>query len=220
MSLVKTDMQAYYAQRANEYDNIYAQPGRQDDLEQMIERVQEALFGQSVLELACGTGYLTEHYAELAEAVLATDVNPVMLAKAQARALPDTVELALMDAFQVNTGVGAERKFTACFGGFWWAHVLRQQQIPHLEQLRAVLGKNALLVLIDNNYIEGESTPFARTDLEGNTFQIREPGDGERYEILKNYPTDSALRKRFGVMAREIKIVRNEYYWMLTCRLK
>jgi ubiquinone/menaquinone biosynthesis C-methylase UbiE len=214
--IVKTDMKAYYARRADGYEEIYAAPEREDDLEELQERVQDVLAGHSVLELACGTGYWTEQYAELAEAVLATDNNPAMLAHAQARDLPDTVEFAEMDAFNVHT----DRAFTACFGAFWWAHVMRQDQISYLEKLRAVLGKDAVLVLIDNNYIEGSSTPFARTDLEGNTFQIRELASGERFEILKNYPTDSALRKKFGVMAREIKIVRNEFYWMLTCRLK
>lgn len=215
---VKTDLQAYYAQRVGEYDAIYAKPERQDDLEELQERVQEVLLGHDVLELACGTAYWTGHYAELAESVLATDISEEMLAFARARELPGPVEFARLDAFAPELPAG--RRFSACFAGFWWSHVLRQQQIPFLETLRARLGKDALLVLIDNNYVEGSSTPFARTDLEGNTYQIRELANGDRYEILKNFPTDSALRKKFGVAAREIKIFRSEYYWMLTCRLK
>jgi hypothetical protein len=76
-----------------------------------------------------------------------------------------------------------------------------------------------LLVLIDSNYVEGSSTPIAHTDAEGNTYQIRTLA-GERYDVLKNFPTDSALRKRFAAHAREIRVLRMEHFWMLSCRLK
>jgi hypothetical protein len=69
-------------------------------------------------------------------------------------------------------------------------------------------------------YVEGSSDTVARTDLEGNTYQIRIAPDGERYEIPKTYPSDSALRKKLASSVREIRIVRLEYYWMLSCRLK
>ncbi|UUZ55464.1 hypothetical protein LP419_07105 [Massilia sp. H-1] len=75
-------------------------------------------------------------------------------------------------------------------------------------------------MMIDDAYVEGSSETVARTDLEGNTYQIRSAPDGERYEIPKTYPSDSALRKKLASSVREIKIVRNEYYWMLSCRLK
>ena len=216
MAIVKTDMQAYYAARADEYEEIYARPERQDELDELQELVQEALLGHEVLEIACGTGYWTSRIAEVAKSVLATDINPDMLALAQAKPIGDNVEFTLMDANDLQV----ERPVTACFAGFWWSHVLRQDQIPFLEKMRAGLGKDTLLVMIDNTYVEGSSTSIARTDLQGNTFQIRKLANGDSYEILKNFPTDSALRKKLGVMAREIRIVRMEYYWMLTCRLK
>jgi SAM-dependent methyltransferase len=217
MATLKTDLQAYYAERAEHYEEIYQREERQDDLDELQERLQEVLFGQHVLELACGTGYWTEQYADLAESVLATDITPEVLAIAEAKDI-DKVEYAVMDAFDVQKPAG--RTVTACFAGFWWSHVLREKQSGYLEQLRARLGKDTLLVLIDNNYVEGSSTVIARTDLEGNTFQIRTLENGDRYEVLKNFPTDSALRKKFADHAREIRILRNEFYWMLTCRLK
>ncbi len=73
---------------------------------------------------------------------------------------------------------------------------------------------------MDNTYVEGINTTIARTDLEGNTHQIRTLPDGSRQEVLKNFPTDSALRKKFAASAKEIRVVRLEHYWMLTCRLK
>ncbi|UUZ49957.1 hypothetical protein LP420_07520 [Massilia sp. B-10] len=110
--------------------------------------------------------------------------------------------------------------FTAVFIGFWWSHVKREEYERFLAQLKARVGKDVLVVMIDDAYVEGSSETVARTDLEGNTYQIRSAPDGERYEIPKTYPSDSALRKKLASSVREIKIVRNEYYWMLSCRLK
>jgi hypothetical protein len=38
--------------------------------------------------------------------------------------------------------------------------------------------------------------------------------------VLKNYPTDSALRKKMATAARETRVERLEYYYILSCRLK
>ena len=38
--------------------------------------------------------------------------------------------------------------------------------------------------------------------------------------MLKNFPSDSHLRKKFAHSAREIRMKRLEYYWLLSCRLK
>jgi hypothetical protein len=77
-----------------------------------------------------------------------------------------------------------------------------------------------LLVLLDNCYVDGSSTAIARTDAEGNTYQIRTLATGERFEIVKNFPADSYLRKKLAAAVREIRIERLPYYWLLTCRLK
>lgn len=215
---LNTDMAAYYARRADTYEDVYGKPECQADLAILHERVRDTLHGQRVLELACGTGYWTAQYAATAESVLATDINPEAIALAQAKNFPaDKVRFALADAFALQL---PEEQFSACFAGFWWSHVKRQEQTAYLEYLRGKLGKDKLLVLVDNVYVEGSSTSIARTDLEGNTYQIRTLADGERFEVLKNFPTDSALRKRMSAVVKDIRIVRLEHYWMLTCRFK
>lgn len=77
-----------------------------------------------------------------------------------------------------------------------------------------------MLVLLDETYVDGNSMVFARTDMEGNTHQILTADDGQRYEIMKNYLTDSTLRKRFAASTKQIRIERLEYYYLLSCRLK
>ena len=208
----------FYAKSASNHDRIYDRPERQDDLAEMRAHVADALRGHTVLELACGTGYWTRIIAEVADKVVATDINPEMIAMAKLRALPaDKVELRVADAWALPADIG---DFTAVFIGFWWSHVKREEQERFLAQLKARAGKDMFVVLLDDAYVEGSSETVARTDLEGNTYQIRTAPDGERYEIPKTYPSDSALRKKLASSVREIRIVRLEYYWMLTCRLK
>ena len=208
----------YYAKTASNHDRIYDRPERQEDLEQMREHVAEVLRGHTVLELACGTGYWTRIIAEVADKVVATDINPEMIAMATLRAMPsDKVTLRVANAYDLPADIG---DFTAVFIGFWWSHVKREETEKFLAQVRAKVGKDMFIVLLDDAYVEGSSETVARTDMEGNTYQIRTAPDGERYEIPKTYPSDSALRKKLASSVREIKIVRLEYYWLLTCRLK
>ena len=208
----------YYAKSASSHDRVYDKPERQDDLAEMRELVAETLRGHVVLELACGTGYWTRLIAETADSVVATDINPEMIELAKLRALPsEKVQLRVADAFDLPADLGS---FTAIFIGFWWSHVRRDEQERFLAQLSKKIGKDVMLVLLDDCYVEGSSDTVARTDLEGNTYQIRTAPDGERYEIPKSYPSDSSLRKKIGSSVREIKITRLEHYWLLTCRLK
>jgi SAM-dependent methyltransferase len=207
----------FYAKSASNHDRVYDKPERQHDLAAMRRHVAEAVRGHVVLELACGTGYWTEVIAASADSVVATDINAEMVNLVKLRALPaDKVQFRLADAYNLPDDIGS---YTAIFIGFWWSHVKREQQEKFLAHLRGKVG-DVMLVLLDDVYVEGSSDTVARTDHEGNTYQIRVAPDGDRYEIPKTYPSDSALRKKMASSVREIKIVRLEYYWMLTCRLK
>ncbi len=213
---VSTDMAAYYAQRDNFDEEDIENPEGMAALDEIMEKLEESLTGQRVLELACGDGYWTDELAGFAEYVLATDINPGLLEIARSRELPpDVVEFAVADAMDPQV----EGDFNACFAGFWWSHVRRQDQAEVIARLRKVIGKDGLLVLVDNSWLEGR-TAIARTDADGNTWQIHAAPDGQRYEIVKNYPTDSALRKRLGPLLRDMRIHRYDHYWMLTGRLR
>ena len=208
----------FYASLGAQHDDVYDEEERQEDLEELREFVAFALKGHRVLELACGAGYWTEVIAETAEHVVAIDINPNLVELARERDLPEeSVTLRVADAWQLPDDLGA---VTAVFIGFWWSHVAREEQERFLKLLRAKLGKDVLLVVADDDYVDGISEPIARTDAAGNTYQVRQAPDGEYYEILKTYPSDSALRKKLASTVREIKIERWELYFLLTCRLK
>jgi SAM-dependent methyltransferase len=213
---VNTDMAAYYARRDNFDEEDVENPDAMDALDEIMERLRELMSGQRVLELACGDGYWTDELAEYAESVLATDINPNLLELAKTRELPeDVVQFAVADALDPQV----RGDFTACFAGFWWSHVKREEQAAVIARLSKLVGKDKLLVLVDNSFIDGETT-IARTDTEGNTYQIHALADGERYEIVKNYYSDSALRKKLGPLLRDMRIYRYDHYWMLTAKLK
>jgi hypothetical protein len=103
---------------------------------------------------------------------------------------------------------------------FCWSRLKRDEQEGFLAKLRKAAGKDALLVLLDEVYVEGISNPVARTDAQGNTYEIVSTPDGQRVERPMSYPTDSALRKRLANAAKEIRVARWEYFWVLTARLK
>ena len=214
---MNTNLLEYYAQRAAHYEDVYQRAERQADLNELAMHLQSWLAGKNVLEVACGTGYWTERYAPISSSVLATDGGAAMLQLAQAK--PELqklgVKFQLADALHLPQG-----QFDACVAGFWWSHMKRSDQSAFLEGVQKACATGALLVMFDNCNVEGDSVPTARTDLEGNTWQIRRLPDGSRHEVIKNYPTDSALRKKMAGYARDIRIVRNQYFWMLTCVLR
>jgi demethylmenaquinone methyltransferase/2-methoxy-6-polyprenyl-1,4-benzoquinol methylase len=114
-------LRAYYARRAATYDRVYLKPERQAELRAMEAWLSGPFAGRKVLELACGTGWWTRHGARDARAWLATDLNPETLALARAKAMPDSVGFAQVDACTL-AGLGPQR-FDATFAGCWWSHV-------------------------------------------------------------------------------------------------
>ena len=208
----------YYASSTQAADAALSRAERANDLSRVRDRIAQLVRGHAVLELACGTGYWTEVIAATAERVLATDILDEMIERAQRRRLPEgKVSFRRVDGLDLPEDLGA---FSCVFIGFWWSHLKRDEQDALLAQLRARLGPDVTLILLDDAYVEGSSTTIARTDAQGNTYEIVATPDGERFELPKNYPADSALRKRLGGDVREIRIERLTYYWLLTCRLK
>lgn len=209
----------YYAQCAESFDEKYQEPDLEEDAYAAAEHVAEALADRDVLELGCGSGFWTQHIAETAKSVFATDINEVMLELAQDHDYPeDKVRFAIADWHDLQ--LPAEQKFNACFAAGMWSHVRRDEYESVFKNIRKAIGNGGLVVLIDDNIVEDFTAPTARTDSDGNTYQIRELPDGTRVEVIKNFPTDSYLKKKFASIARDIRVSRNEFFWMLTCVLK
>ena len=203
---------AYYAERAGEYEKVYDKPERQADLARLHEMIPAFFAGRDVLEVACGTGYWTRRIAPRARTVLATDLTVETMAVARAHQ-PDWahVRFERADAFALDTVPG---NFDAAFAGFLWSHIRHRDVHRFLTGLNRRLGAGALVVLVDNNYVEGSNYPITRTDDEGNTYQRRTLENGSVHEVLKNFPTAAELRETLTAAgATDVSIVELQHYW-------
>jgi len=213
-----TQLAKFYAQLGEAVEDIYLEPDMDEDIDDMSIHLATLLAGHTVLELGCGTGYWTEVLAESAQSVLALDINANLVDIARERGMPaDKVSFRVADAIELPEDIG---KFSAVLVSFLWSHLTKGEQEKMLASIKKRLGKDVLLVILDESFVEGFSETTARTDAEGTTWEIQTAADGERYELPKSYPSDSALRKRLGNVGKEIKIERVEFFWILTCRLK
>ena len=72
-------LEGYYAKRAREYEQVYEKPERQAELAFLRGRIPLLFAARTVLEVACGTGYWTQHIAKTAKHVHACDINEPVL---------------------------------------------------------------------------------------------------------------------------------------------
>jgi demethylmenaquinone methyltransferase/2-methoxy-6-polyprenyl-1,4-benzoquinol methylase len=206
------ELREYYAARAQEYEGIYRKPERQPDLRKLEALLPDMLGGRRVLEIACGTGYWTQFFARKAKGITAVDASTETLALAAAKGLPaNQVELRIADVYELPEELGL---FDGAFAGFWWSHVPISDQPRFLRSLDRRLGRGARVVLLDNLYVEGNSTPIARRDDEGNTYQVRRLADGSEHVVVKNFPTENELVSVLGPFGRNFQFVRLEYFWV------
>jgi ubiquinone/menaquinone biosynthesis C-methylase UbiE len=211
-------MREYYARRAAQYERVYLKPERQADLRALEAWLGPQFTGRYVLEIACGTGWWTPHGARDAAAWLATDINPETMAIARSKPLPDNVRFVQADAYTL-AGVPPHERFDAAFAGFWWSHVPLSRLAAWLHTLHARLEPGARVVFLDNRYVATSSTPVARTDAEGNTYQQRTLDDGSMHEVLKNFPAREEAIARLGPRALRSSWIEHTHYWILSYEL-
>lgn len=205
-------MQDYYAARASEYDRIYLKPERQNDLRQIEQWLPPIFAGSTVLEVACGTGYWTQFIAPVASRVVAVDAAPQTMRIAQGRVAPGKVEFVVGDAYALPL---AGRRYERGFAGFWFSHVPRPRVREFLLGFHAALQPGATVVLLDNLFVEGSSSPISERDAEGNTYQARRLGDGTTHRLLKNFPTEDELRADLEGLGAQVRYQAWQYYWAL-----
>jgi ubiquinone/menaquinone biosynthesis C-methylase UbiE len=177
---------AYYDQRAGEYDEWYTgdglfavrdRPGWDEEVVQVIELV-ESLPPARTLDVACGTGFLTEH---LHGFVVGLDQSPAMVAIAQSR-LPGGLAI-VGDALRL---VVADHAFDRAFSGHFYGHLPAEERDAFLAEARRVAGE---LVVVDSARRHG-------TDPE--QWQERILNDGSRHWVYKRYFSGGQLASELG----------------------
>ena len=210
------DMVRYYAERAGEYERIYERPERQADLARFKSAIETAFAARRVLDIACGTGYFSACAARRAESLDGVDANEETLELARAKNIPNA-SFRTGDAYALGTPA---RPYTGVLCTFWWSHVPRSRIEAFLLGVQRQVAPGAIVLLADNTYVEGSSTPLVRTDAEGNTYQSRRLDSGASYEVLKNFPTAAELvgwASRFG---SAVELRQLTHYWLLRYRAR
>jgi len=179
-------MHEYYDRRAEEYDDWYEgtglhaardRPGWDDELAQLAGTVA-ALPPARVLDVACGTGFLTRH---LKGEVVGLDQSASMLAVARERVRAATfVE---SDALTLPFADGA---FDRVFTGHFYGHLSRAER----ERFRAEVARIATeLVVVDS---------ALRDEVDAEEWQERVLKDGSRHRVYKRYFTGEGLAEELG----------------------
>ncbi|RTL20157.1 MAG: class I SAM-dependent methyltransferase [Burkholderiales bacterium] len=210
---VERVMPRYYAQRAAEYERVFDRPHRQADIATLKAWLREQFAGRHVLEVATGTGFWLPQATADAASWLGTDLNPEVLALARDKPLDfGRVRFTRADAYALAAAVGPG-PFDAAFAGLWFSHVPLSRRAAWVAQLLACPQPGARVVLLDNRYVECDSTPIARVDAEGNGFQRRQLSDGSTYEVLKNFPTAAEFEALLPGRRTEFREL--DYFWTL-----
>ncbi len=216
MSSVDPAMKRYYAERAPYYDAVYEKPERAADIAFLRAWIPGQLAGRRVLEVACGTGFWTQHLIPVAASLTATDATAEPMEFARLRPGADKATFAQADAFALPDSLG---RFDGAFAGLWLSHVPRKRLGEFFASLHARLAPGAVVVLIDNNEVQLKDLPIAETDADDDTWQHRPLRDGSVHRVLKNFPSRDELEAMVEDVAAERAYRMLENFWTFRYRL-
>jgi len=177
---------AYYQQRAPEYDDFYLgtglfaareRPGWHQELE-ALQSLVSSIRAEAVLDVACGTGFLTRH---LRGRVMGVDQSRAMLNIARSRLRRGAVAQA--DAFCLPFRSGA---FDCLVAGHFYGHLPEPERARFLVEARRVAAR---LLIIDAALRDGVAPEQV---------QQRVLNDGSQHAVYKRYFTAEQLARELG----------------------
>lgn len=179
-------MKQYYDTRAPEYDEWYLgeglfarrdRPGWEEDV-RALTLTLAAFPAVPTLDVACGTGFLTQH---LPGRITALDQSERMLAIARRR-VPDA-RLVNGDALEL----GFDRDtFGRVFTGHFYGHLSADERSRFLVHARRIATE---LIVVDS---------AARPDHDREEWQERVLNDGSRFAVYKRYFDPEELARELG----------------------
>jgi demethylmenaquinone methyltransferase/2-methoxy-6-polyprenyl-1,4-benzoquinol methylase len=184
--IVDEQMREYYDRRAREYDDWwhgtgrFAQrdrPGWAEETARLIATLR-ALPAAHVLDVACGTGFLTRH---LRGEVVAIDQSEEMVRIARAR-MPHARVLCT-DAVPLPFADGA---FDRLVTGHFYGHLLPEERVAFVAEARRVASE---LVVVDS---------ALRRGVPEEEWQERVLDDGSRHRVFKRFLSSRRLREELG----------------------
>ena len=179
-------MKAYYERRAGEYDDWWLGTGRfaarqrpvwREETE-ALTRTLEALPPARTLDVACGTGFLTQH---LGGEITGLDQSASMLELARAK-VPDG-RFVQGDALELPF---ADDSFERVLTSFFYGHLEEDDRDAFLREARRVADE---LVVVDSALHDG---------VEPVEWQERILNDGSRWQVYKRYFEPDSLAEELG----------------------
>ena len=184
--VIDSAMRGYYDRRAPEYDDwwlgrgLYAvldRPAWADEVAQLVEAVS-GLPPARVLDVACGTGFLTRH---LRGQVTGLDQSPAMVEIASAAA--SQARIVRGDAVPLPF---ADRSFERVFTGHFYGHLLERERAAFLGEAARVGDR---LVVVDSALRDG---------VKAEQWQQRTLSDGSLHRVYKRYFSGPGLAAELG----------------------
>ena len=223
------DQIAYYRARAEEYDETMRQLGRYvsmggsvagrpgdeegQDVATLLEALEASRPFDTVLELACGTGWWTQWLAQHARQVTAVDAAPEMIALNRERVDAANVRYVLADVFSWKS----DQKFDVVFFAFWLSHVPHDRFAAFWQAVGDSLAANGRVFFIDERGTEQARGMEKR--LEGEAV-LRELDDGRQFRAVKVFyePSDLEAKLRALGWNVEVRPAGHRFYWGRTDR--
>jgi ubiquinone/menaquinone biosynthesis C-methylase UbiE len=179
-------VKAYYDARAPEYDDwvygrgIFAARDRPDWQEERgrLEHTLTELPAARTLDVACGTGWLTQY---LAGEIVGLDASESMLEIARER-VPHG-EFVVGDALALPF---ADRSFDRLLTGHFYGHLEEADRVRFLTEARRLARE---LVVVDSRL---------HSEVEPVQWQDRELSDGSHWQVYKRYFTGPQLAAELG----------------------
>jgi demethylmenaquinone methyltransferase/2-methoxy-6-polyprenyl-1,4-benzoquinol methylase len=218
------DQIAYYRARAGEYDNNIRRleryvslggsvAGRPDDEDgREVGVLLEALEGirpfDTVLELACGTGWWTQWLAQHARQVTAVDASEEMLTLNRERVNAANVTYALANVFSWQP----DRKFDLVFFAFWLSHVPRDRFVAFWQVVRNSLASNGRVFFIDE--LGTEQTRGLETRVDDDAV-LRRLEDGRQFRAVKVFYQPAELEAKLRTLGWNVEVhpAGGRFYW-------
>jgi demethylmenaquinone methyltransferase/2-methoxy-6-polyprenyl-1,4-benzoquinol methylase len=210
-------MQAYYAARAPYYDAVYLKPERRQDIAFLTQHLPARLEGRNVLEVACGTGYWTQHIAPAVKSLHATDGTAEPLEFAKLRPNTAQTKFSQADAYKLSDELG---KFDGALAALWFSHVPINARAQFFKSLHARLVPGARVVLFDNSEVQCLDFPIAERDADLNTYQLRMLNDGSTHRVLKNFPSEEELASLVSEFAASWSYLKLQNFWLLEYEIR
>lgn len=212
---------ACYRARSAEYDEWFLRRGRYDHGPQLnrqwfreVEEVAQALaaFRPSgrVLELACGTGWWTEHLVRFSDDVTAIDASPEVLALNRQRLAGRAVRYVEADLFSWEP----DRRYDVVFFSFWLSHVPPERFDAFWSLVRRCLAPGGRVFLIDSRPDPTSTARDQRFPPPDDPMMIRRLNDGRAFRIVKIYYDPGSLAERLSALGWRAELRTTARYFL------